>query len=89
MSKKQRNTNPVTTENVGKDTELTDPGKIMDSFKNEDEEKIIGTIVKIDSEGLHGISDSPPRITLKESNTGANSSSQTKEAKAVQLYWME
>ena len=37
----------------------------MDSFKNEEEEKIIGTIVKIDNEGLHGISDSPPRITLK------------------------
>ena len=40
---------------------------IMDSFENEDEEKIIGTIVKIDSEGLHGISDSLPRITLKDS----------------------
>ena len=46
----------------------------MDSFKNEDEEKIIGTIVKIDSEGLHGISDSLPRITLKDSVSSVNPS---------------
>ena len=44
----------------------------MDSFENEDEEKIIGKIVKIDSEGLHGISDSPPRITLKGSVSSVN-----------------
>ena len=54
--------------------ELADLEKIMDSFGNEDEEKIIGTIVKIDSEGLHGISDSPLRITLKDSVSGVNPS---------------
>ena len=46
----------------------------MGSFENEDEEKIIGTIVKIDSEGLRGISNSPPRITLKDSISGVNPS---------------
>ena len=72
VTKKRRNT--VTPENVDKDTELADLEKIMDSFENEDEEKIIGTIVKIDSEGLHGISNSPPKITLKDSVSGVNPS---------------
>ena len=44
----------------------------MDSFENEEEEKIIGTIVKIDNEGLPGISNSPPRITLKDSVSSVN-----------------
>ena len=51
MAKLQRNTSSVTPENVDKDMELADLEKIMDSFQNKDEEKIIGTIVKIDSEG--------------------------------------
>ena len=46
----------------------------MDSFENEDKEKIIGTIVKIDNEGLHGISDNPLRITLKDSVSVVNPS---------------
>ena len=37
----------------------------MDSFDAE-QEKIIGTIVKLDCDGSQGISDSPPRITLNE-----------------------
>ena len=43
----------------------------MDSFDAKDE-KIIGTIVKLDGDGLQGISDSPPRITLSEAVTPAN-----------------
>ena len=38
----------------------------MDSFENEEEGKIIGTIVKLDSDSLQGVSDSPPRVTLKD-----------------------
>ena len=48
--------------------ELADLEKIMDSFENEEEEKI----VKIDNEGLQGISDSLPRITLKDSVSSVN-----------------
>ena len=73
MTKKQRNTCSVTPENVDKDMELADLEKIMDSFENEEEEKIIGTIVKIDNEGLPGISDSLPRITLKDSVSSVSS----------------
>ena len=55
---------PVTPENANvTDTEsdLADLEKIMDSF--ETEERVIGTIVKCNTDGLHGVSDSPPRIT--------------------------
>ena len=70
--------------------ELADLEKIMDSFENEEEEKIIGTIVKIDNEGLHGISDSPPRITLKDSVSSVNPQlCLTKELQALQLNWTE
>ena len=50
-----------------KETELVDLEKIMDSFDAE-EEKIIGTIVKVDDEGLHDISNSLPWIMLNEEN---------------------
>ena len=91
MTKRRRNTSSVTPENDDKDTELVDLEKIMDSFKNEEEEKIIGTIVKIDNEGLHGISNSPLRITLKDSVSSVNSPQLclSKELQVLQLYWTE
>ena len=49
-------------ETVYREGELADLEKIMDSF--DAEEKIIGTIVKVDGDRLQGLSDSPPRITL-------------------------
>ena len=51
-----------------KENELADLEKIMDSFENE--ERVIGTIIKYDNDNLHGLSDSPPRITL--GNISAN-----------------
>ena len=57
--------NTVTPTNINgteKESELADLEKIMDSF--ESEERIIGTIVKCNTDSLNGISDSPPRITL-------------------------
>ena len=69
MINKQRNNSPEsdseTPEASNKETELVDLKKIMDSFDAE-EEKIIGTIVKLDCDGSQGISNSPPRITLNE-----------------------
>ena len=59
MINKQRNSNPETPEQLNKEKELADLKKIMDSFDAE-EEKIIGTIVKLDCDGSQGISDSPP-----------------------------
>ena len=62
--------NPVTPININateKESELADLEKIMDSF--ESEERVIGTIVKCDTDSLHGISDSPPRIMLGYMNT--------------------
>ena len=61
---------PVTPENANvtdKESELADLEKIMDSF--ETKERVIGTIVKCDMDGLQGVSDSPPRITLGNTNT--------------------
>ena len=71
MIKKQTSSSPNSPEPVDKETELADLEKIMDSFDAE-EEKIIGMIVKLDDDGLPGISDSPPRITLHEAVTPAN-----------------
>ena len=65
MVNKQRNSSPETPEVLNEETELADLEKMMDSFDAE-EEKIIGTIVKLDCDGSKGISDSPPRITLNE-----------------------
>ena len=62
MNKKQRTVSPVTPATADKDGELADLEKIMDSFDMD--ERVIGTIVKLDDGGLQGISDSPPRITL-------------------------
>ena len=59
MINKQRNSNPETPEQLNKETELADLEKIMDSFDAE-EEKIIGTIVKLDCDSSQGILDSPP-----------------------------
>ena len=53
---------PTNINGTEKESELADLEKIMDSF--ESKERIIGTIVKCDTDSLHGISDSPPRITL-------------------------
>ena len=71
MINKQRTSSPKYPELVDKETELADLEKIMDSFDAEDE-KIIGTIVKLDCDGSQGISDSPPQITLNEAVTPAN-----------------
>ena len=71
MINKQRTSSPEFPEPVDKETELADFEKIMDSFDDEDE-KIIGTIVKLDGDSSQGISDSPPRITLNEAVTPAN-----------------
>ena len=58
---------PVNANVTEKESELADLEKIMDSF--ETEERVIGTIVKCDTDGLHGVSDSLPRITLGNMNT--------------------
>ena len=53
---------PANINETVKESELADLEKIMDSF--ESEERVIGTIIKCDTDNLHGVSDSPPRITL-------------------------
>ena len=59
----------VTPENINetaKESELADLEKIMDSFESED--RVIGTIVKCNTDSLYEVSDSRPRITLGNMN---------------------
>ena len=58
---------PTNINGTEKESELADLEKIMDSL--ESKERVIGTIVKCDTDSLRGISDSPPRITLGYMNT--------------------
>ena len=62
MNKKQRTISPFTPAAADKDGELADLENIMDSFDMDD--RVIGTIVKLDESSQQFISDSPPRITL-------------------------
>ena len=57
---------PVSASVSDREGELTDLEKIMDSFDSEP--NVIGTIIKCDIEGSHGVSDSPQRITLGTSD---------------------
>ena len=72
MINKHRTSSPESPELLDKEIEeLADLEKIINSFDAKDE-KIIGTIVKLDCDGSQGISDSPPRITLSEAVTSVN-----------------